>query len=565
MKLKYFILSLILLVFFTTQAQICNIGNQESTSDFTDGSFSANFLVGTKFTLAEDGLLNAFNFIGNNSGSQIQMAVYNDNNGTPADLIASSEIGSVGSGVTSLGTTATNLPAGDYWIMAIYDTAGNHVNTHQSALDTQSFYQALTFGSTLPSNASGFSSFYGQDYLYYLDITCASAFNCNVGNQQTTSEFTDGSFSANVLVGTKVTLTQEGTLNAINLIGNNSGSRVQMAVYNGINAPLNLLAESEIGVVGDGVVSLPVEPITLIAGNYWVMAIYEDAGNHVNTNQTANDTQVFYQELTFESALPSYAGNFSSFYGQDYLYFLDIECTPASDCTIGNYEATSDFVESPHTANVITGSKYHLAEQGLMKSFDLIGNNTGSRVQMALYSDDNGAPGTLIYYSTIGTVSQGRTSFPVTPYHLVAGDYWIMAIYEDYGTHSDVSYSTSTEIYNYYKSHTFGEPFPNDASNFDLTVGKEFLYFVDTICQSTLSIDEPELKQSIKLFPNPASENITISGLRFKEKYTMYDSLGRIMMKNYIENKQSIAVQNLNPGLYFLKFENGQTLKFIKK
>ena len=56
------------------------------------------------------------------------MAVYDDNAGVPNNLLASSGLCTVGTGVTSLPVTPILLPAGDYWIMAVYETGGNSSN-----------------------------------------------------------------------------------------------------------------------------------------------------------------------------------------------------------------------------------------------------------------------------------------------------------------------------------------------------------------------------------------------------------------------------------------------------
>jgi hypothetical protein len=36
-------------------------------------------------------------------------------------------------------------------------------------------------------------------------------------------------------------------------------------------------------------------------------------------------------------------------------------------------------------------------------------------------------------------------------------------------------------------------------------------------------------------------------------------------MSSVVSNKEYINIENLTNGLYFLKFENGNTLKFIKE
>ena len=169
---KNFTLLLAVLLMLNSFSQDCNIGNSSRTTDFVDGNFQINFLLGTKFTLTEEGTLNSINMISNNTGGSVQMVVYDDNAGVPNSLVASSSIAVLNSGDIILPITPITIQAGDYWIMAVYNTSGNQSNVNQTATGNVVYYQSLTFGSTIPSNASGFLSYTGQDFLYFLDITC---------------------------------------------------------------------------------------------------------------------------------------------------------------------------------------------------------------------------------------------------------------------------------------------------------------------------------------------------------------------------------------------------------
>ena len=50
-----------------------------------------------------------------------------------------------------------------------------------------------------------------------------------------------------------------------------------------------------------------------------------------------------------------------------------------------------------------------------------------------------------------------------------------------------------------------------------------------------------------------------------KESYKVYNILGSGLINGNISNQEKIDIRNLTNGLYFLKFENGNTLKFMKK
>jgi len=96
--------------------------------------------------------------------------------------------------------------------------------------------------------------------------------------------------------------------------------------------------------------------------------------------------------------------------------------------------------------------------------------------------------------------------------------------------------------------------------------GTEAFAFDSIISDFTLSTQEFEnLNTQIKLFPNPTTDFIQISGLLKTEKYSISNILGSEIKKGTISNNEKLDTQKLNDGLYFLRFENGNTIKFIKK
>ena len=84
--------------------------------------------------------------------------------------------------------------------------------------------------------------------------------------------------------------------------------------------------------------------------------------------------------------------------------------------------------------------------------------------------------------------------------------------------------------------------------------------------QSALGVSEQDLSNpSILIYPNPTTDFIQIYGLIKTEKYSIYSILGSEIKKGTVSNEEKIDTQNLNGGLYFMKFDNGNTLKFTKK
>lgn len=93
----------------------------------------------------------------------------------------------------------------------------------------------------------------------------------------------------------------------------------------------------------------------------------------------------------------------------------------------------------------------------------------------------------------------------------------------------------------------------------------DFIFDV-SISDATLSIDDNHNANSkVSLFPNPTRDYIKISGLTKKENYRIFDTLGKEVKNGLIYENQSIDINILTTGLYFLKFEDGNTIKFLKE
>lgn len=86
--------------------------------------------------------------------------------------------------------------------------------------------------------------------------------------------------------------------------------------------------------------------------------------------------------------------------------------------------------------------------------------------------------------------------------------------------------------------------------------------FVYTI--STLSIDSFEKNMNIKLFPNPSNDYISISNLNQEENYEIYNIIGQKVRRGIVLENEKIDIQSLTNGIYILKLQNKNSIKFIK-
>jgi hypothetical protein len=81
---------------------------------------------------------------------------------------------------------------------------------------------------------------------------------------------------------------------------------------------------------------------------------------------------------------------------------------------------------------------------------------------------------------------------------------------------------------------------------------------------SALNIDE-HYYSKLSLWPNPSSNFVHVSGLKKNIEYKIYNTLNIQINEGIISDNERIDIQKLASGIYFLKFEKGNTLKFIKE
>lgn len=100
------------------------------------------------------------------------------------------------------------------------------------------------------------------------------------------------------------------------------------------------------------------------------------------------------------------------------------------------------------------------------------------------------------------------------------------------------------------------------------------VYYPDSsyICDKTLSVQEKEITAEYSIYPNPVKHKLVLDLKQIPEiscYYTLYNSTGKIMSTNLIEDRiTQIDVQSQPVGLYLIKVDNGkktQTFKFVKE
>jgi hypothetical protein len=88
---------------------------------------------------------------------------------------------------------------------------------------------------------------------------------------------------------------------------------------------------------------------------------------------------------------------------------------------------------------------------------------------------------------------------------------------------------------------------------------------LNSIDTNELQDIEIDFKAKIKTYPNPSTNYISLSGLAESENYTIYNMQGKQVLRGTVTNDHKIEVKILTKGMYLLKLENFEIIKFIKE
>jgi hypothetical protein len=149
-----------------TNAPPVKVGNY--TVFGSASSHSPNYLLGSQITVPKNGKLLKFGLISKSSGANVIMALYTDNNGNPASLVASTSQTALNNSDQQIAPNVqANLTQGKYWIMAEYNVNAS-VGIDYSMSSAIVMYISHTFGSALPANFPAPTSYTGQRFNYYI-------------------------------------------------------------------------------------------------------------------------------------------------------------------------------------------------------------------------------------------------------------------------------------------------------------------------------------------------------------------------------------------------------------
>ena len=77
--------------------------------------------------------------------------------------------------------------------------------------------------------------------------------------------------------------------------------------------------------------------------------------------------------------------------------------------------------------------------------------------------------------------------------------------------------------------------------------------------------DDLNTQLDVNLYPNPAQEIIRLESTERYDTYLIRDALGTVVQKGSLTHEQSIAIENLQSGAYYLTLDLGRTIEFAKQ
>ena len=314
-------------------------------------------------------------------------------------------------------------------------------------------------------------------------------------------------------------LTQSGLVQSITAYFANEGFNAKAAIYTDNNgAPSTLITQSNTKTVtASGWQTFTVPESSLTAGYYWLSVVSDTyskgAMTATSTNTHAWKTSSYSGEFTSTFGTPSgYEKTATSIYATYTTTTTMPPPTPTASPTPPSTSTTYTFgntVVGTLTNSFSTdkdASRFQLTQNGVLQSITAYFANTGFNAKAAIYTDNNGAPSTLITQSNTKTVTaSGWQTFTVPESSLTAGYYWLSVVSDTYSKGAMTATSTNTHAwktssYSGEFASTFGTP-----SGYEKTATSIYATYTTTTTMptSTPTPTPPPTSTAFNLAPVP--------------------------------------------------------------
>ena len=326
--------------------------------------------------------------------------------------------------------------------------------------------QALNLGSTYPPTPSPTSATFGN--------TAVGSETNYFGTDKDASRFQ---------------LTQNGQLQNITTYFTSTGFSAKAAIYTDNNgAPSTLVAQSgsqSVSSTGWNTFALPQTALT--AGYYWLCAVSSASSTGTMTPTSSNthawETTTYANEYTSTFGTPAgYEETATSIYATYTPTAIPTPSPTPTPTPVPTSTPTSKPTSTPTPTSSTFGdtavgsltnyfgtdkdaSRFQLTQSGQVQSISTYFTTTGFSAKAAIYTDNNGAPNTLIAQSSSQTVTTtGWNTFTLPQSTLTTGYYWLCIISSSSSATGTMSSTTAnthawkTTTYSNEYTSTFGNP-----------------------------------------------------------------------------------------------------------
>ncbi|WP_052172476.1 T9SS type A sorting domain-containing protein [Psychroserpens jangbogonensis] len=227
----------------------------------------------------------------------------------------------------------------------------------------------------------------------------------------------------------------------------------------------------------------------------------------------------------------------------------------SAQCII-TYGENVDIVE--HNDTFLWGQGFVAECNGYLEYLQLISNETGtvSAGNLNIYSGNN-VNSTPIYTQSHPSITINNIGDPIRIN--ITGT---LNLTQDSQYTFEFTVNSIDVLYNSFNGYPGGTAFQDGSEE----ICCDFFFNV-SIADAPLSIDNYEVHKAVSIFPNPSRDYITIMmpNLETIKKYSILNALGQEVIKGSIKSNEEIDIRNFMNGLYFMKFDDGNTLKFLKE
>lgn len=257
------------------------------------------------------------------------------------------------------------------------------------------------------------------------------------------------------------------------------------------------------------------------------------------------------------------------------LFLLSIGNISAQNCDNLGIDISKTYqTTAPYYNNYTTfGMMVTVTTQGTLTYLEGLDYATSSTSQMALYSDNNGAPGNLLVKTDIKPVKNNNGAIlqytPSTPDLIVTpGKYWIVMQFRG-GTSTYPYTNLNDGSFRYFEAlNEDSDMLDNQLGSVIKSYGGKYTNYTTPLgmilnCGSLNTIENN--RNAISIYPNPSSKTISINGLKKECTYSITNANGQMVIAGKTTPNNSINIEQLPIGVYYLLLGNDTKLKFIKK